>query len=76
MYTPTVCHELLNRITGHGLAVDYRFTRTVSIFSKQMVSVELLFVNNSDAPLNSIRIGHKVRGTTIICEIPDFQQSQ
>lgn len=52
--------ELLDRMSGKGLAVSYKFTRTISIFSPKMASIELSFVNNGDKPLTDIHIGEKV----------------
>uniref|UniRef100_A0A4W3H6E2 AP-3 complex subunit beta n=1 Tax=Callorhinchus milii TaxID=7868 RepID=A0A4W3H6E2_CALMI len=49
-------HELLHRITGEGLAVEYTFSR--QLFSPQptMVSVHLQFTNNSDTEVKNIHI--------------------
>ncbi|XP_064608318.1 AP-3 complex subunit beta-2-like isoform X2 [Liolophura sinensis] len=55
----TKSYELLNRMSGNGLALSYKFTRTISIFSPKMASIELSFVNNSDKPLKEIHIGDK-----------------
>ena len=52
--------ELLNRITGGGLSVSYRFTRTISIFSPRMISIELTFTNNGEKAMDVIKIGEKV----------------
>ena len=57
---PTISHDLLNRITGAGLSATYRFTRTVSIFSPKMVSVELQFTNTSDKPITNLKITDQV----------------
>ena len=57
---PTKTYDLLNRITGGGLSGVYRFTRTVSIFSPKMTSVEITFTNHSDHPIEGIRLGDKV----------------
>ena len=54
-------YDLLNRITGDGLGISYKFTRTVSIFSKKMVSLDLTFTNSTDAPMKKIYVGEKVR---------------
>ncbi|KAK6188892.1 hypothetical protein SNE40_004974 [Patella caerulea] len=52
-------YELLNRMTGNGLSITYQFTRTVSVFSPKMVSIELKLTNNSDDTLTNIKIGDK-----------------
>ena len=56
----TKSFELLNKMKGNGLSVTYRFTRTISIFSPKMVSIELSFTNESDSKVSAIRIGEKV----------------
>ena len=66
-FSPTVSsktYELLNKMKGNGLSVTYRFTRTISIFSPKMVSIELSFSNGSDSTVSSIKIGEKVLYTT------------
>lgn len=50
-------YELLHRISGNGLSVTYKFTRTISVFSPKMVSVELFLTNNGDVPLTNVKIG-------------------
>jgi len=55
-YVPTSTVELLNRITGGGLSVTYRFTRSISVFSPKMVSIELMFTNSADKPVEGIHI--------------------
>ena len=56
-------YELLSRMKGNGLNVCYKFTRTISIFSPKMVSIELTFTNLGETPLQAIGIGDKVRGS-------------
>ena len=60
-------HELLNKMAGDGLGATYKFTRTISIFSPKMVSIELSFTNNSDKTLSGIKVGQKV-GTNVKVE--------
>ncbi|XP_076465075.1 AP-3 complex subunit beta-2-like isoform X2 [Babylonia areolata] len=50
-------HELLHRISGNGLSISYKFTRTISVFSPKMVSIEWTLLNNADGPLNNIKLG-------------------
>ena len=52
-------YELLNKISGNGLCVSYKFTRTISVFSPKMVSIELTFTNNRDDTVSNIKIGEK-----------------
>ena len=56
-YVPEKTYELLNRITGGGLQVHYKFTRRPHISSDKMLAVELIFKNTSDSPMSSITIG-------------------
>ena len=53
-------HELLNRLSSGGLTATYKYTRTISIFSPKMVSIELTFTNAGEAPYTAIKIGDKV----------------
>ena len=53
-------YELLHRISGNGLSIEYKFTRTISVFSPKMTSIELLLVNSGDAPLSNIKLSDTV----------------
>ncbi|XP_052235649.1 AP-3 complex subunit beta-2-like [Dreissena polymorpha] len=62
MFTPQVqgkTYELLNKLSGDGLGITYKFTRTISIFTPKMVSIELTFTNSSESIVSNIRIGQK-----------------
>ncbi|XP_030381657.1 AP-3 complex subunit beta-2 [Scaptodrosophila lebanonensis] len=48
--------ELLNRITGHGLQLSYRFTRAPHLYSSAMCSIELQFQNRSQDEISNIQI--------------------
>ncbi|KAK7116839.1 AP-3 complex subunit beta-2-like isoform X2 [Littorina saxatilis] len=50
-------YDLLHRISGNGLSITYKFTRTISVFSPNMASIELTLTNNSEGPLNNIKLG-------------------
>ncbi|KAH3752044.1 hypothetical protein DPMN_186652 [Dreissena polymorpha] len=63
MFTPQVqgkTYELLNKLSGDGLGITYKFTRTISIFTPKMVSIELTFTNSSESIVSNIRIGQKL----------------
>lgn len=51
--------ELLNKVSGHGLQLSYRFTRAPHLYSSAMCSIELQFQNRSDQELTSIRMGQQ-----------------
>jgi len=51
--------ELLNKMAGKGLQVNYRYTRAPHIFSSSMVSIELQFVNTSAKEITNIQVGQK-----------------
>lgn len=51
--------ELLNKVSGHGLQLSYRFTRAPHLYSAAMCSIELQFQNRSDLELTSIRMGQQ-----------------
>ncbi|XP_067666923.1 AP-3 complex subunit beta-2-like isoform X2 [Haliotis asinina] len=56
---PSKSYELLNRIKGNGLSVEYKYTRSISIFSPKMVSIELTLTNSGDTPITNISMGDK-----------------
>lgn len=58
-YIPLNSNELLNKISGYGLGVTYRFTRAPHLFSSNMISIELVFTNNGNNDLQDISIGKK-----------------
>ncbi|XP_055902331.1 AP-3 complex subunit beta-2 [Eupeodes corollae] len=47
---------LLNKLSGNGLSVTFRFTRSQHIFSSCMVSIELIFTNHSNEEITNIHI--------------------
>lgn len=59
-FIPMKTTELLNKISGRGLHVLSRFTRSPHLFSPAMVSIELTFTNLSSEELMDIRISQKV----------------
>ncbi|GCB63217.1 hypothetical protein scyTo_0014600, partial [Scyliorhinus torazame] len=50
-------YELLHRITGEGLSVEYCFNRRPFSPDHTMVSVQMQFTNNSETELKNLRIG-------------------
>lgn len=59
-YVPLKRTVLLNSITGHGLKIEYRFTRSQHLVSANLVSIELTFSNESNTAVKEIQIGNKV----------------
>ena len=57
---PSATYDLLNRITGRGLSATYCFTRTVSVASPKMISIEITFTNNEDKPITDLTITDQV----------------
>lgn len=51
--------ELLNKLSGHGLQVSYRYTRSPHLYSSSMVSIELQFINQSSEEISNIQMGQK-----------------
>ncbi|XP_012242367.1 AP-3 complex subunit beta-2 isoform X2 [Bombus impatiens] len=58
-FIPIKKSELLNTITGHGLKIEYRFTRSQHLVSAYLVTIELTFSNESSEPVKEIQIGVK-----------------
>lgn len=51
--------ELLNKLSGHGLQVSYRYTRSPHLYSSAMVSIELQFINQGTEEIANIQMGQK-----------------
>lgn len=58
-YIPTATQELLNRLSGGGLSLACRFTRSPHLYSPRMTSVELSFTNSSSEEIRDINVGSK-----------------
>uniref|UniRef100_A0A6G1RGE6 AP-3 complex subunit beta n=1 Tax=Hypotaenidia okinawae TaxID=2861861 RepID=A0A6G1RGE6_9GRUI len=56
---PTQTHELLHRMSGKGLAANYRFSRQPGIFGDRMVSVQVTVTNTTDQKIENIHIREK-----------------
>nr|CAH7761482.1 unnamed protein product [Callosobruchus chinensis] len=60
---PTFTHtkpiELLNRMSGRGMSVTYRFTRSPHLYSPSMTNINLSFTNHTDEDITDIRLGRK-----------------
>ena len=54
---PKKNYELLNRIKGSGLQINYRFTRRPHIYSSKLVGVELTAQNTMDTPITDVTVG-------------------
>lgn len=48
--------ELINKNSGNGLSVRYRFTRAPHLFSASMVSIELAITNGLEHDLNDVKL--------------------
>lgn len=59
-YIPVKKYELLNRVSGCGLKMEYRFTRSQHLINPAMVNIELIFTNESSGAIQDIKIGSKV----------------
>ncbi|XP_069700513.1 AP-3 complex subunit beta-1 [Periplaneta americana] len=58
-FIPLKTTELLNKISGRGLNVLSRFTRSPHLFSPAMVSIELTFTNLGTEDLADIKVSQK-----------------
>ncbi|ETN62767.1 Beta3 protein [Anopheles darlingi] len=58
-FIPSKKRELLNKVNGFGLGIEYRFVRAPHLYSSRMVSVELVFTNYGNAELVDIEVGKK-----------------
>uniref|UniRef100_A0A1A9WCN6 AP-3 complex subunit beta n=1 Tax=Glossina brevipalpis TaxID=37001 RepID=A0A1A9WCN6_9MUSC len=51
--------ELLNKLSAHGLQINYRYTRSPHLYSSSMVSIELQFSNQGVEEINNIQMDQK-----------------
>ncbi|XP_015112267.1 AP-3 complex subunit beta-2-like, partial [Diachasma alloeum] len=58
-FIPVERTEIVNKITGKGLKVESRFTRSQHLVSSNLTSVELTFTNCGNHTINNIRVGNK-----------------
>ncbi|XP_045417560.1 AP-3 complex subunit beta-2 isoform X3 [Lemur catta] len=66
--------ELLHRVAGEGLAVDYAFSRQPFSGDPHMVSVHIYFSNNSDTPIKGLHMGTpKLPAGISIQEFPEIE---
>lgn len=59
-FSPLQKTEILNKVTGRGLRVESRFTRSPHLVSAAMVNLELTFTNEGNEQIKNIRTGNKV----------------
>uniref|UniRef100_A0A8C3WVY7 AP-3 complex subunit beta n=1 Tax=Catagonus wagneri TaxID=51154 RepID=A0A8C3WVY7_9CETA len=66
--------ELLHRVAGEGLAVDYTFSRQPFAGDPHMVSVHIHFSNSSDTPIKGLHVGTpKLPAGISIQEFPEIE---
>lgn len=65
--------ELLHRVAGEGLAVDYAFSRQPFPSDPHMVSIHIYFSNSSDTPIKGLHVGTpKLPAGLSIQEFPEI----
>ncbi|XP_077796241.1 AP-3 complex subunit beta-2 isoform X2 [Macaca mulatta] len=66
--------ELLHRVAGEGLVVDYTFSRQPFSGDPHMVSVHIHFSNSSDTPIKGLHVGTpKLPAGISIQEFPEIE---
>ncbi|XP_014213137.1 AP-3 complex subunit beta-1 [Copidosoma floridanum] len=58
-FIPIKKFELFNKVSGRGLKMEYRFTRSQHLISSAMVNIELTFSNEGTETIQNIRVGNK-----------------
>ncbi|XP_063981472.1 AP-3 complex subunit beta-2 isoform X2 [Diachasmimorpha longicaudata] len=58
-FVPVEKTEIVNKITGKGLKVESRFTRSQHLVSSNLISFELIFTNCGNRTVNNIHVGEK-----------------
>lgn len=56
MFSSVKTYELLHRMTGEGLSVEYYFSRQPFAPDPHMVAVQIQFSNNTDSEVKNVRI--------------------
>ena len=74
-FSPVQKIEILNKVTGRGLRVETRFTRSPHLVSASMVNLELTFTNDGNEPIRNIRTGTKVRRIDLRIRMIFFQRT-
>ncbi|KAL0271642.1 UNVERIFIED_CONTAM: hypothetical protein PYX00_008670 [Menopon gallinae] len=66
-FIPYKAIDLVNKLSGGGLSIQYRYTRSPHLYSPKMISVELIFTNHGPDDVKEIKMGSKesVGGITI-----------
>ncbi|XP_010359140.1 AP-3 complex subunit beta-2 isoform X3 [Rhinopithecus roxellana] len=77
LLSPVSCvgrQELLHRVAGEGLVVDYTFSRQPFSGDPHMVSVHIHFSNSSDTPIKGLHVGTpKLPAGIGIQEFPEIE---
>lgn len=58
-YVALRTQELVNKVTGRGLVIAYRYTRSPHLFSSKMASIELTFANQGCDEILDLKMGTK-----------------
>lgn len=70
-------YELLNKINGNGLQIQYKFTRASNQHSNKSISIDLVFTNQSNGDFSSFTITNKKLQTGMsMSDIPEFDLSK
>ena len=59
-FIPIKKYELLNKVSGRGLKMEYRFTRSQHLVSPAMVNIEIIVSNESSEIIKDVKVGNKV----------------
>ena len=77
IYTSNKEFDLLNKISGNGLQIQYIFTRQVNQFSNKAVTIELKISNFTNGDLNSFFISNKkLQSGMSMSELSEFSVSK
>ena len=70
-------YELINKIFGNGLQIQYRFPRTTNTSSNKMISIELMFTNVSNGDFVSVKIANtKLQAGMSMSDMFEFDLSK
>lgn len=56
-FIPYKATDLVNKLSGGGISIQYRYTRSPHLYSPKMISIELLFTNHGPDDVTDIKIG-------------------
>jgi ferritin-like metal-binding protein YciE len=58
---PKKFYEMLNKLNGNGLQIQYAFKRQLHSTSNKITNIELIFNNLTNSDIDSVKLVNKVK---------------